>query len=493
MTSLFGTLLRVSLAVTPLPSLPVDTAKAAPPSCAEDLNLLKTRLEQNYAGYTLEIVGDRRREYDRLVQRSREAAGKAKDDGCFFVLQDFLNWFDDPHLFIYQNNALDSAESVRRAKAVRTVDLDESRLRRQLLARIDRLDPIEGIWYDRELRVGIIQDPAGPRNKFIAVVLHPDSSSWRTGTVRGEFVRNPKGGYQAQVYGPNYSMRYQEADIYRRVLLRLTPGIWGKAFPVGPADSGQVDPYDPHRPTLWRKPGTVIVTLPSHDPGFIPLLDSLLKANAGALDSADRFIIDLRGNEGGASFVSDALYPWFVSAGMPSAPELRQSEALMLSSPDQIRYAKYGFGSDTSAFVRSLVERLSAAPGKLVLLRDPAAPARPETPYPPPQGHARVGILIDRGTVSASEVVVLDARQSSRVTVFGEPTAGALDYQSVNVVRLSNNEDRWYFGYPTITRNDRLPRDGMRGKGIQPDVKLDWAHLSDPIATVEQILASRKD
>jgi hypothetical protein len=75
--------------------------------------------------------------------------------------------------------------------------------------------------------------------------------------------------------------------------------------------------------------------------------------------------------------------------------------------------------------------------------------------------------------------------------VFGEPTAGALDYQSVNVVQLLPNERRWFLGYPTITASAALPRGGMRGKGIAPDVRLDGdaiAHGWAAIAAVDRAL-----
>lgn len=464
---------------------------AALPTCFEDLGLLKQKVEQDYAGFQLEITGDRRRAYDQAVQRFRAAATRAEGDACYFLLRDYVAWFNDPHLFVYQSGRIDSAESARRAAAVRMTGLDEAAIRKQLVARIDRLDPLEGIWYDQRLRLGVVADPAGPRGRFIAVVLTPDTATWRAGAVRATFTRRQDGTYDAEVFAPNYARRLLDASIHRRVLLRLSPGIWGKEFPLAPVDSGQLDPVDAHRPTLRRRPGTVIVAVPSHDPAFIPLLDSLLKANEGALDSADRFIVDLRGNEGGASFVTDALYPWFVSPGMPPAPELKSREGLMLSSPDQIAYAQRAFGSDTSAFVRGLVARLTASPGALVPLYDTTVPPEAPSPYPPPRGQARVGFLVDRGTVSASEVILLDARQSARVTTFGEPTAGALDYQSVNIVRLGPEENRWFLGYPTITRNRRLPEGGMRGKGIVPEVRLDLARLADPIGEVERALSRR--
>jgi hypothetical protein len=75
--------------------------------------------------------------------------------------------------------------------------------------------------------------------------------------------------------------------------------------------------------------------------------------------------------------------------------------------------------------------------------------------------------------------------------VFGERTAGALDYQSVNIVRLSPREHRWFLGYPTITRSADLPKNAMRGKGIPPQVRLDLAKISDPVGYIDRYLDRR--
>src|SRR4029078_3675710 len=100
----------------------------------------------------------------------------------------------------------------------------------------------------------------------------------------------------------------------------------------------------------------------------------------------------------------------------------------------------------------------------------------PASPPPAPQprdwvvssGPRAVGVLIDRGTVSASEVLVLTALRSPRTTVFGEPTGGALDYQTASIVSISPREKRWYLGYGTITRSRELPRGRMPGRRLLP-------------------------
>lgn len=103
----------------------------------------------------------------------------------------------------------------------------------------------------------------------------------------------------------------------------------------------------------------------------------------------------------------------------------------------------------------------------------------------------RVGVLVDHGTVSAVEVFVLYALRSPRATVFGEPTAGALDYQTASIVSISPHERRWFLGYGTITRGPGLPAGGMRGKGIPPQVRIDLRAVADPVVYVDRALSTR--
>lgn len=117
---------------------------------------------------------------------------------------------------------------------------------------------------------------------------------------------------------------------------------------------------------------------------------------------------------------------------------------------------------------------------------------------PPPTAHCvvpvygprRVGVLVDGGTVSAAEAFLVQTMRSTRVTTFGRPTAGALDYENVSIVAILPNEHRWLLGYPTVTAQPDLPADGVRGKGIRPDVLMDLSRDSDPIARVARALTA---
>jgi len=457
-------------------------------SCAADLSLLERKMHVDYAGYAMELRGQRLRDFAAMKAATQLRADTTRGDACYFVLRDFVEWFDDPHLFLYERAAIDSAETRRRAAAVERRSISESDARRYFQTRGARLDPIEGIWYDRGLRVAIVPDSSRLPNGYLAIVLVGDTSSWPAGAVRARITRRAANAYDVALSTPSYARVHRRGAIYRHVLLRLSPGIWGKEFPVAPADSGTLDPVDPHRPVLYRRNGTMVFAIPSHD-GFRNVVDSLVNANRDALAHADRMIIDLRGNEGGGSQMTESLEP-FVSLAKEKPSPFPTDGAFMLSSDDQISYARRGFGPETTAFVRSLVERLRAHPGELVPLDDPETPKRPPAPrdWVVSSGPRAVGVLIDRGTVSASEVLVLTALRSPRTTVFGEPTAGALDYQTASIVSISPREKRWYLGYGTITRSRELPRGGMRGRGIPPQVPLDLSKLADPVGFVDRAL-----
>ena len=427
-------------------------------TCSTDLALLERKMLLDYAGYTLELRGDRLRAFAAMKAAAQSRADTTTGDGCYAVLRNFVDWFDDPHLFVYESARIDSQETRRRAAAVERRNVSETTARAYFQRRGAALDPIEGIWYDRGLRVAVVPDTARGRNAFVAVQLSSDTSIWNPGAVRAHITRRVANSYDVLLSERDYGLVHRRAAIYRHVLLRLSPGIWGKEFPVPAVDNGTIDPIDPHRPVLYRRNSTLVFAIPSHD-GFRSVIDSLVNANHDLLAHADRMIVDLRGNEGGGSGMTNSLEP-FISSREEKPNPFPTDGAFMLASDDQIAYARRGFGPETTAFARSLVDRLRAHPGELVPLRDPALPepAQQSRDWVGTSGPRVVGVLIDRGTVSASEVLVLTALRSQRATVFGEPTAGALDYQTASIVPLSPREKRWYLGYGTITRSRDLPR-----------------------------------
>lgn len=452
------------------------------PTCRQSLDSLDARVRRNYAGFLLEIKGERRSEYDQMLRQVGSRAASTPLESCYQVLSAYTGWFDDPHLFVFQSQTVDSATAAQRAKSLQRVELTEESALQDLQRRRQQLDPIEGIWYEGALRVAIVPEPQRSPGTYVAVVVHSDTAAWPVGAIRARFTRRNDGGYSTDFVTRGFAQLELTARIYKRVLMRLSPGTWGKAFPVAAADTGLLDPGDPRAPTVSLRERSVVISIPSHDPSYLRRLDSLVAASIEQIRTRGLLIIDLRGNEGGSSFTSRALNPLIASDARRVTP-FDSGTPVMLSSAHQILYAKRFTGTDTSAFVRSLVARMEANPGQLVSLSEDSQPSTESDSVL--SGNWRVAVLVDRGTVSASEVLVLRALRSTRAVVIGEPTAGALDYQSVFIVGLGTGYTRWALGYPTITAHADLPQRGMRGKGIAPEIGLLWASVSDPIGEVE--------
>src|SRR5690606_23301177 len=146
------------------------------PTCRELLDGLHSKLVANYAGYHLEVLGKPRQgEHDRILATLRRRSDATAADGCYPVLADYLAWFADPHLFVYQSPRLDSAETRRRMAVLPRHQVDEAALRRRLADPAVSLDPIEGIWHDGTMRLAVIPDPAGAPGRYVAVVIASDT------------------------------------------------------------------------------------------------------------------------------------------------------------------------------------------------------------------------------------------------------------------------------------------------------------------------------
>jgi hypothetical protein len=269
------------------PAKPLPTAP-----CSQNVDSLAHRIQLDYAGFLLEVTGARRKQFDDTLAALHAAAERTPDRACYSILDALITWFHDPHLFVYQNDAfVDSSGAIRPAPRH---DLDESRFREYLAAHQKQLDPIEGIWYDGGMRMVIARDTGARNNSFIAVVLESDTAGWDPGDVRARFIpRRNADGYDGQVWSKNHAYKQLTAIIHKRLMLRLSPGIWGKEFPILAADRGLLNRTDAHRATLQTRGHAVVISIPSHDPAVRSALDTLLTMNDSLIRHAEHLIIDL--------------------------------------------------------------------------------------------------------------------------------------------------------------------------------------------------------
>ncbi len=484
-------------------------SQTPPAKIAEECNChimfdnLVSKVESNYVGYHVGVRGKRDTEYRHYTKALRNRAQRTPANKCIFLLQEFVRFFRDGHMFVNEAPQLTDESVSRLTSAAEKVSRDEEEIRRYLDSNATRLDPIEGIWYAKEgYRIGIVRDYKPGRRDFVAIMLSESVQRWTPGQVKAEFRRLPDRSYDVVFYsGRHYPLhlsvylRGQQggAAIRRGLLLHMPPITWGKAYPLKPDERDLLDPVDPRRPTI-RLIGqsTVVVSVPSHSPEHAPVLNGLVEKFRERILNAENLIIDIRGDEGGSSGMTRALMPFFITKSKRPSRSAG-GKPVVVSSPDNIAYFEQ---MQSQGWVPAhLVERMKANPGKVVFFEDPdpadSAPiaATDDTATPRPRN---VAILMDGAVTSAGEAFVLAAMKNEKVTLFGENTGGVIDYQNVTISSVPGCPALGIsLGYPTIAASDRLPTGGINARGIPPDVRIGRG-VTNPIQFIIDYYARRE-
>ncbi len=220
---------------------------------------------------------------------------------------------------------------------------------------------------------------------------------------------------------------------------------------------------------------TVLISIPSADLSYKAELDSLIKLNKLLIDTAEHFIIDLRGNGGGGDAMFNELISYLYTNPIISyGVELWTSETNvkmfenLLSNPN--------IPTESKKRIEAILNKAKENPNKYVLLSDTKVDTLTKNTvlkYP-----KNISLLINKECKSATEQFLLLAKQSTKVTIYGyENSGGALDYSNLNVIILPSKY--WYATVPT-TRSTRLPKNPVDPTGIKPDIILN-RQIKDPI------------
>lgn len=284
------------------------------------------------------------------------------------------------------------------------------------------------------------------------------------------------------------SPRHVEGTIYRSgLLLRIAPYAWGRRYPIDPHQEGLLHPMDPRAPTVsLQDEGTVVFSIMSHDPKYRSVIDSLVLVHALDLQKAHTLVLDIRGNEGGSSSTANSLEPYYYSA-IREASDSQVGPPVVLASPANLRaFQRWTQWFDPlPRWLSDLLIDLEEQTGELVSYT-PSDNEEDDVPYDPGVVYdypRHVAVLIDEGVASAGESFVLKTRPNDRVTVYGRPTQGSIDYQNVQLLPLACRARGLYLGYPTQAISVDLPQDGFNRSGIQPDVVIN-SDVSDPISFI---------
>jgi len=200
-------------------------------------------------------------------------------------------------------------------------------------------------------------------------------------------------------------------------------------------------------------------------------IDSVFKAYETDLKSTPYLILDLRHNGGGADQAYQPIIPYLYTG-----PIIGIGNEVLATTDNIRRWLKYldnpYLAEDAKMSIKEMTEDMGKNLGKFVQhAEDDTTTLNKIESYP-----RKVAVLVNHNCGSTTEQFLLDARQSSKVTIMGEHTYGELDFSNLVGTDLPCYELTMY--YPT-SRSRRIDiGQGIDEVGIQPQVVLlankDW-------------------
>jgi hypothetical protein len=462
--------------------------------CAASFAHVTGYVERNYAGFPDKVTAATRAEYAaaRDALGARAAAVPAGDDAaCHALLVAYIDLFRDRHLSVSYRPAPpaggagagaggdaappgDDAIRARFAdRPARAVTEEEARA---LLAQRQQVrSPIEGIWemVGADYRLAVLPPapaelPGGPPapRRYEAVTLRADGAWWVPGQIKARLEETGPGRFAVEFFMRDHTPRGTTAELADGVLVVEGLSPWAR---VWPDDVAGYDPErsraDASRELAVRRldEETLVVRLPDFNGRLAPRIDSLVQAHREELARTPHLILDVRGNGGGADISFHPFRPLFytrpiITAGLSmlaTAENIASFEALL---------AERGLPADLLGLLERYVQEARAHEGGWVPA--PADTFRLAAALPAPR---RVAILADRWCASSCEALLLAARQSDKVTIYGENTGGLTDYGNVMTVATPCPSLRLHV--PTA-RSGRLPAEAYDLVGIPPDVRI---------------------
>ena len=220
------------------------------------------------------------------------------------------------------------------------------------------------------------------------------------------------------------------------------------------------------------EPDAMLLRIPGMAISMKAPLEALLREHWPQLTGRRFLIIDLRGAMGG----TDAVYAELVPL-LYTQPIRLVGCDFRASAGNAAHFRVFAEDANWPAEVRDWARRtadqMDAAPGSFVPAVPDAEVSLDEV-LPRPE---RVGVMIDGRCGSANEEFLLMARQSRKVTLFGSPSNGCLDYSNQRPIPLPSR--RFLLQVP-ISRSRRLPENPVDPTGILPDIPISDSE-PDPI------------
>jgi len=452
------------------------SSKAQNCNCRDNLKFIIEKVKKNYVGYSDKVNISNQKRFGIFTDSLLNESTKAPSYQCLPILRTWLSFFNDKHMGISYDDSNYSKEQIRSYYSNdEKTDWTDSLFASYLNKKQSGRDSLEGLWKDNTgvYQIGIVKDKKN-KNDFIGFIIKADGARWIPGQVKLKITKKD-GQYFLKSYKAVDHSLNSLPFTKRKDTLTLGDGNvtsrWYRNSVVVPQASQKEQTTGVSSVFRILDDKTCVVEMPAFASlDNVKVMDSLIKKNAGELGKRDHLIIDLRDNYGGSVLGYDKLIPYLYTN-----PILTEG-ASVLATEENIRDYYSHVPSNASDSRKKVLERnlsiLKAHVGELYPLYPVDTVRMPEVlSYP-----KYVSLIVNKSTASAAELFILQAKQSSKVKLYGTNSSGAIDY--LEVVRTELPCGFYRLGYPAC-KSLRLPDYPLDNIGIKPDIEIpletsDW-------------------
>lgn len=430
--------------------------------CAKAFQEAKSAIERNYAGLRDKVNDSNKSAYNSLTSQIEKEIRDVKEASyCAYFIQKWFAFFKDGHIQLTwdRSNPLSVEEQKKLEKEYRGELLSEKKIEQ-----LKKSKTIEGIYWnvDSLYRIAIVKNP-NAFGTYVGLVLASSDSLWKPGKIMLELKQESKGSIE----GLSYT---------RRILPKRVTWEIGENHISDWIRDGTFTQYretTPNKNVSSRvmSDKTLYVKISTFNQANAKGIDSLFKENRQNLSARKNLILDLRGNGGGADFSYEPIIDYIYT------DSIRSIGADVFSSKDNINgwevlLTMNDIPEKTKIFVRKLISDMKAHENQFVSITENHYIKRDTIKKYP----EKIVILMDKGCGSTAEEFLLAARQSKKVILMGQPSAGVLDYANMRGAKMQHLPYALYYATSRSRRVDI--GEGIDNKGITPQILLgpqeDW-------------------
>ncbi len=419
-----------------------------------DVDFVAKKIREVYAGFY-----DKTNDQE-FSQLTKEAKRIAKIDK-FMGLSYLTGYFNDYHLTVFRNHNTVEVDSVECDNVYKKV-VSSKRSAKKL----------EGFWVNekKDMVIYLVESTRKLVNGYLIQSSFPAQKGALVLSMPLRHQPNKKAFFR------NFEQRFDQYLPYKvlsdSLFLVGSANKWRRLNDY-PLEKGiTLEPFDKTIRIEQIDSGTCIFRM--HDffsTNNARKYDSVIKVNDNVLKNSKTLMIDLRNNLGGNYRGGESVMPFLCTQPMLMATLSRRVSHDLIEDVRNIAREATAIGDLKKAKSYEYWARsLAKDSGKM------------RESYPDtlecktvPNNIKHVAVLINHASRSAAEIVLLLFKQSSKVTVFGEHSAGALDYLDLQVYQFANKEFKLWVGTTKRQTTELAP--SYDKTGIPPQI--DLSHLPE--------------